>query len=98
MTDWLNKLTAKEKLDWDRFVQHARTETFRGISSASMIISLAPEGKPDAKFCVELGMSIMLNKPIIIISSNRRPVPGKLRQIADEVAEKMKPILEKYTK
>lgn len=37
------------------------------------------------KFWVELGAMIMLQKPIVVVAVEGRPIPPKLRAIADEI-------------
>jgi hypothetical protein len=39
------------------------------------------------KFAVELGFSIMLDKPIIAVVAPGTQVPGKLVAVADEIVE-----------
>ncbi len=87
MGDWLGELDEKERKEWDAFVKHARTETLVNMTKSSAVISIAPAGKPDIKFCVELGMSIMLSKPIVIIIAAGQEIPQKLRVIANDVIE-----------
>lgn len=87
MGDWLGELDEKERKEWDAFVEHARTETLVNMTKSSAVISIAPAGKPDIKFCVELGMSIMLSKPIVIIIAAGQEIPQKLRMIANDVIE-----------
>lgn len=57
-------------------------------SSAYCVSILPPEGyKLDAKFCVELGAMIMLDKPIITIVTPGETVPPKLAMISDHIIE-----------
>jgi hypothetical protein len=46
-----------------------------------------PKGQTDVKFAVELGFSIMLDKPIIAVVMAGTQVPAKLLKIADEIIE-----------
>lgn len=56
------------------------------MQESAVTISLVPEsGRGDVKFWVELGASIMLDKPIIAVTIGDAEIPGKLRQVADEV-------------
>lgn len=41
--------------------------------------------KGTRKYWVELGATIMLDKPIIVVAFDRRSVPRKLRLVADEI-------------
>jgi hypothetical protein len=54
--------------------------------SATCVTILPPEGyELDAKFCVELGAMIMLDKPIIAVVTPGESVPPKLALVADHV-------------
>jgi hypothetical protein len=63
-------------------------ETLPGMIGASAItLSLVPEGEPDIKFCVELGMCIMLDKPILAVVRPGTKVPEHLVRVADLIIE-----------
>lgn len=85
--DWFSNLDDEERREWDSFVEYVRRETLTNMSKSSAVISFAPAGKPDVKFCVELGMSVMLDKPIVVVIAVGQVVPGKLRKVADEIIE-----------
>lgn len=86
MADWLDNLEGDERHDWDRFVEHFRRDTLEKISGSAATISIVPRrGGFDVKFAVELGASIMLDKPILAIAQNGADVPLKLRTICDVV-------------
>lgn len=60
------------------------------LADSAATISLIPgeSGKfdeGDAKFWVELGASIMMNKPIIAVVYPGQPIPDKLRRVVDEI-------------
>lgn len=56
--------------------------------SAVCISLMPPEGMElDAKFCVELGAMIMLDKPIITLVTPGEKVPPKLALISDHIVE-----------
>jgi nucleoside 2-deoxyribosyltransferase len=110
---WEEKLGRQEQRDWDRWVARVREGTVQQMVESAFVATLVPEdGKTDVKFAVELGLAIMLGKPIVAISVAGRPVPGKLREIADAVIEvsdmdteagqadlqaKMLPVIERLT-
>ncbi len=50
-----------------------------------MTVSLVPKGPADMKFAVELGLSIMLDKPFIAVVAPGQEVPAKLRAVADRI-------------
>ncbi len=85
--DWLGRLTPAERRDWDGIVRHARKDLLPKLERSAFVLSIAPGGEPDAKYCIELGMSIMLDKPILIVVPAGHPVPRRLRRVADEIVE-----------
>jgi hypothetical protein len=84
MTDWFGNLTPGERRQWDEFAARARA-TFRMMDRSAMVMTLVPSGEPDVKFCVELGMAIMLGKPIVAVAASLADVPTRLRRAADAV-------------
>ncbi len=86
MSDWTGRLTPAERRDWDSMVLHTRKELLPKLTGSAFVLSIAP-GTPDAKYCIELGMSIMLDKPILVVAPAGHPVPARLRRVADEVVE-----------
>lgn len=73
-----------EVQDW---VRHVRRELVPKLADTAAVVSLVPDDAGDVKFWVELGASIMMEKPIIVVAIAGRPVPERLRFIADEVIE-----------
>ncbi len=73
----------------DRAFQQAVTEGLvPKMEGSQFAIALCPtEGphKVDAKFAVELGVMIMLDKPIIAVVNPGTPVPKKLELVADKI-------------
>ena len=70
--------------DWESRV---RTELIPMLESSSVNVSLVPTGETDVKFAVELGLSIMMDKPIIAVVSPGAKVPDKLVRVADHLIE-----------
>lgn len=56
------------------------------LRHSAVTVCLVPD-QVDVKFAVELGLSIMLDKPIILLVQPGRPVPPKLALLADEIVE-----------
>ena len=73
--------------DWQAFVRHVREDTIKKIDSSAFVMSLVPTGEPDVKFAVELGLSIMLDKPIIAVMQPGARVPAKLERVVDRLVE-----------
>lgn len=55
------------------------------MRDSAIVTSLIPEGRGDVKFWVELGASIMMDKPIIGVVFGDTKVPPKLELVADEI-------------
>ena len=85
---WDEKLNPDERRDWDRWVASVREELVGKMAASAFVASLVPDSDGvDVKFAVELGLAIMMGKPIVAIAVGGRPVPGKLREVADAVVE-----------
>jgi len=72
-----------EMQQWARRVSDEVVPMIRGSAAT---ISIVPSGESDMKFAVELGLSIMMDKPIIIAVPAGVQVPSKLVLLADEIA------------
>lgn len=81
MTDWLSD---PESRAWTRRVLD---ELVPKIEGSALTVSLVPRGATDVKFAVELGLSIMLDKPIVLVVAPGTPVPEHLMRVADELVE-----------
>lgn len=68
--------------EWEAEVQESLVPKIDGSAAT---ISLVPRGQTDVKFALELGLSIMLNKPILAIVYPGADVPEKLRRVADQI-------------
>lgn len=72
--------------EWDEFVAHQHKHTVKAMESSAYVMSLIPDkDKVDVKFAVELGMAIMLEKPIIAMVQPGTPVPPGVRKVATAV-------------
>lgn len=83
---WEGFFEAPENQDW---INHVRNELVPMIQKTRMTISLIPDDmdKVDLKFAVELGLSIMMDKPIIAVITPGMKVPGQLVRLADRIIE-----------
>ena len=72
----------------DAFFEQARRELFPKLRDSAVYLGITPED-PDPKYCLELGMAIMLDKPIILLIPEGRTIPrdSHLWRVADEVIE-----------
>ena len=81
MKDWADDPDARE------WLEHAQRELPAKIRDSAIVCNLVPRGEPDAKYAVELGMSIMLDKPIMLVAVPGTRIPAKLAAIADLIVE-----------
>lgn len=103
-------LTPGEEKAFTDFVKRFREDALPKIEGSYCTLSLVPGDDFDVKFAVELGASIMLDKPIIALCTGKRTCPPGLRRVAHavveitadidteagraEMTEKLKPILD----
>ena len=73
--------------DFQEWAKRTRSKLMPMIQESALVISLVPTSDADMKFAVELGLSIMLDKPIIAVVSPGQIIAGKLRQVADAIVE-----------
>ena len=85
MADWLSKLTPEELEEWNEFVRHYREDVLPKMEDSGVFMTVVSPAKVDMKFAVELGMAIMLEKPIITMVLPGARVPEKLRAISEAV-------------
>jgi len=73
--------------DFVAWETHVKTNVLPKMEASALTVSLAPGGEPDIKYAVELGLSIMLNKPIFVVCEPGQALPDKLLRVADKVIE-----------
>ena len=78
--------TDRDREAWENFVQHVREDAVRKIDASAAVLSLVPD-EVDIKFAVELGLAIMLDKPVIAIATPGQRIPERLRRVADKIVE-----------
>lgn len=73
--------------EWERFSGRFREKVLPRMEESKLTVSLAPTGghHGDVQFWAELGASIMLDKPILVLARNDSIVPPKLEKVADFV-------------
>ena len=72
---------------WLDYADRVMKELVPMIKDSAVTVSLVPKGKTDVKFAVELGFSIMMDKPIIAVVFPGTKVPAKLIAVADVIVE-----------
>ena len=72
-----------------RWMRRTRDKLPQMIEDSAVVMSIVPEDgmKTDVKFAVELGFSIMLDKPIICVARPGTKVSDHLIRVADEIIE-----------
>jgi len=73
--------------DFKAWAERVRAHVLPMINESALTMSLVPTGDTDIKFAVELGLSIMLDKPIIAVVQPGTKVPKHLVRVADEIVE-----------
>jgi hypothetical protein len=71
--------------DDDEFYQSARERLFPKLKGSVLSITIA--GDPDPKLCLELGASILFDKPIIVLVPPGYKVPANLTRVASAIVE-----------
>jgi hypothetical protein len=84
MSDYDEIRNDPEFIEWET---HVRKNVIPKMKGSAITVSLAPRGEPDIKYAVELGLSIMMNKPIIIVCEPYQDLSKKLKQVADKIIE-----------
>jgi hypothetical protein len=73
--------------EFKAWAAHVHAHVMPLIRDAETTIQLVPKGETDIKFAVELGLSIMLDKPIITIIAPGMEISDHLRRVSDQVVE-----------
>ena len=83
-----------DKGDWAQdprflmYAQHVRDELIPMLRGSGATLSLVPpDNQLDVKYAVELGYTIMLDKPIIAVVTRDAKMPDKLAKVADAIVE-----------
>jgi hypothetical protein len=71
--------------DWVDWETDVRDNLIPKLTNSGAVAMLVPRGESDVKFAVELGLSIMLDKPIVALVRPGTTLPPKLAAIADRV-------------
>lgn len=69
------------------WMDHVRREVAPAMQGSAYVMSLVPSGEVDVKFAVELGLAIMMDKPIIAVAHHGSKPPAKLVQVTDKIIE-----------
>lgn len=71
------------------WAQHALDDLVPKLRESAATVSIVPDeaGIDDIKFALELGLTIMLGKPLIVAVTPGRQVPESLARVADRIVE-----------
>ena len=75
---------------WLEYAEHAINELvpkMARLGDHHVAGARRQETRADMKYALELGLSIMLDKPIIAVVTPGTQIPAKLMQVADEIME-----------
>lgn len=76
-----------EDPEYQAWEKHVRDSVVPLLEDTAVTITLIPRGQTDIKFAVELGLSIMMDKPIIALVQPGMSIPGGLAAVAAEIVE-----------
>lgn len=78
-----------EDPEFKEWAENVRAHLLPMISESALTFSIVPEDPTniDIKFAVELGVSIMLDKPIIAVVQPGTKVPERLLRVADHIID-----------
>lgn len=70
--------------EWQDWAAEVNARLVPMLQESAASISLFPsDGEGDVKYAVELGLSLMMNKPILLIVPPGTKVPAKMHKVAD---------------
>jgi hypothetical protein len=73
--------------EWERFADAALRDLAPQVERSALTVSFLPKDHGDVKFAIELGFSVMMDKPIILIVRPGCQVPAKVVAVADRIIE-----------
>lgn len=73
--------------EFQRYAADVKKNLIPKLRGSACTVSIVPEGETDVKFAVELGLSVMLDKPIIAVVAPGTMIPSKLALVADVIVE-----------
>ena len=73
--------------DFEQWEAKVRDRVIPMLQDTAVTVSLLPQGEIDVKFAVELGLSIMMDRPIIALVRPGMHIPDGLANVAKEIVE-----------
>ncbi len=71
--------------DFKAFAAHVHAHLIPMMMDVDSVVSLVPKGEADVKYAVELGLAIMLDKPLMLAVPKGIKVPEHLARVADGI-------------
>lgn len=62
------------------------------VASSAFVLNINPGEEWDIKVAAELGMCILLDKPLVVVTWNGRPMPPGLARVATKVITLAEPM------
>lgn len=86
MSDWEQRMTKKQRKAWRQFVQHTREDTVKKMDDSAFVMTLiAGEQSVDIKLAVEIGLAVLMDKPLMVVIHPDAPMNEHLRRVADRI-------------
>jgi len=85
-TNWikLRLEEEKERLEEERILESAERDLLPKMTGSRMSIALF-DGRVNAKFCLEIGAAVCLDKPIILAALKEDHIPAALERAASAI-------------
>jgi hypothetical protein len=82
-----NPYDTQEFREWADMMRARLIPKMKDSGSVLMIAPNVHGGKFDIEFALQIGASILLEKPLILLAHTGRQIPSKLRAVADKIIE-----------
>ncbi len=76
-----------QSVEWERYAAHARATLIPMLRESAIGVVLTSSGDPDVKQALEIGMMILMDKPLLLIVDPGQVVPPKLLKLADAILQ-----------
>lgn len=72
-----------------QFLDRFQRDVLPNLRTSHIVVSICPSGPdgPDAKFMLELGAAVMLDKPLLAVVRPGTKIPEKLARVVDRFVE-----------
>jgi hypothetical protein len=72
--------------EWRRFEKHVRETLVPKMAESETVLVISPDfGTFDVEFALQIGASVLLEKPLLVVLPEGRVMPPKLERIADRI-------------